>query len=86
MKVDLDYLVVGAGVVGLSVSEHLSRSSKVALVDKQYTFGMGNSSRNSEVIHSGIYYPKLSKKSQFSWVNCVSWNRKPGINLGIGDS
>ncbi|RKX78720.1 MAG: NAD(P)/FAD-dependent oxidoreductase [Spirochaetes bacterium] len=61
----LDVLVIGAGVVGLAVAEKLShRFENVALVDKEEFFGRHTSSRNSEVIHSGTYYPKDSLKAK----------------------
>ena len=58
-----DILIIGAGVVGLAVAEELSRSSKsVIVVEKNESFGQETSSRNSEVIHGGMYYPKNSLK------------------------
>lgn len=61
---DLDALVVGAGVVGLAIARALSkRMRNVAVVDRHGQFGMETSSRNSEVIHAGIYYRQDSKKA-----------------------
>ena len=49
--------IVGAGVIGLSVARALSRKGhEVLLLEKRNTIGSGQSSRNSEVIHAGIYY------------------------------
>lgn len=60
---DFDTIVIGAGAVGLSVARALSLSKKkVLLLEKEKIIGSGISSRNSEVIHSGIYYPKDSLK------------------------
>lgn len=60
-----DYLVIGAGVIGLSIAKHLSDAGKECLViEKQGLFGEETSSRNSEVIHAGIYYPQGSLKAQ----------------------
>ncbi|MDD5428957.1 MAG: NAD(P)/FAD-dependent oxidoreductase [Candidatus Omnitrophica bacterium] len=60
-----DILIIGAGVVGLAVAEELSRSSKsVIVVEKNESFGQETSSRNSEVIHGGMYYPKNSLKAR----------------------
>ncbi|MBN1948652.1 MAG: NAD(P)/FAD-dependent oxidoreductase [Candidatus Cloacimonetes bacterium] len=60
----VDVLVIGAGVVGLAVTENLSRHlPDVVLVEKETTFGLHTSSRNSEVIHSGVYYPPGSLKA-----------------------
>jgi L-2-hydroxyglutarate oxidase LhgO len=50
--------IIGAGVVGLAVAEELSACyERVLLVEKNTGFGQETSSRNSEVIHAGIYYP-----------------------------
>ncbi|MBN1596354.1 NAD(P)/FAD-dependent oxidoreductase, partial [candidate division FCPU426 bacterium] len=53
--------VIGAGVVGLAVARALAHCLKqedsVLVVEKENTFGAGISSRNSEVIHAGLYYP-----------------------------
>ena len=63
MSHDFDTIVVGAGVVGLSVARALSLLKKqVLLIEKEKIIGSGVSSRNSEVIHAGIYYPKESLK------------------------
>ena len=53
----VDCLVVGAGVVGLAVARALARAGReVIVVESQECIGSGISSRNSEVIHAGIYY------------------------------
>lgn len=61
----VDCIVVGAGVVGLAVARALAQRGLETLVLEQ-TRGIGNgtSSRNSEVIHAGIYYPEGSLKAQ----------------------
>jgi L-2-hydroxyglutarate oxidase LhgO len=62
----LQCLVVGAGVVGLAVGRALQRAGlQTVVADKNATFGMETSSRNSEVIHAGIYYPQGSRKAEF---------------------
>ncbi len=62
---DAQITIIGAGVVGLSIAERVSKDFKdVFLIDKYPTFGQETSSRNSEVIHAGIYYPKGSLKSR----------------------
>lgn len=62
---ELECVVVGAGVVGLAVARELALSGKeVLLIEKESSIGTGISSRNSEVIHAGIYYPKGSLKAQ----------------------
>lgn len=64
--------IIGAGVVGLAIAAELSKIHKdVLLIDKNSSFGQETSSRNSEVIHAGIYYAKNSKKARF----CVEGNR-----------
>lgn len=65
-------LIVGGGVVGCAVAEALSRRwTDIFLVEQYPKFGMATSSRNSGVIHSGIYYPKNSWKAK----HCVAGNR-----------
>jgi len=54
----VECLVVGAGVVGLAVARALARAGReVIVIESESTIGAGVSSRNSEVIHAGIYYP-----------------------------
>lgn len=66
---NVDAIIVGAGVVGLAIAAKLSAKIKnVLLIDKNLHFGEETSSRNSEVIHAGIYYPQDSLKAKF----CVS--------------
>ncbi len=61
---DFDVLVIGAGVVGLAAAKALSEAGRsVILVEHEPNIGWGTSSRNSEVIHAGIYYPKDSLKA-----------------------
>lgn len=61
----VDVIIIGAGVVGLAIAARLSRALKhVLLIDKNLTFGEETSSRNSEVIHAGIYYPHNSLKAK----------------------
>lgn len=63
--VELNYLVIGAGVVGLAVARELAQHHQgVWLLEREADFGMGTSSRNSEVIHAGIYYPQDSLKAR----------------------
>lgn len=62
-KERLDTVVIGAGVVGLAVARELSRRGReVLILDSASTFGTVTSSRNSEVVHAGIYYPPNSLK------------------------
>jgi L-2-hydroxyglutarate oxidase LhgO len=62
---DVEIAIIGAGVVGLAIAEELSaKYSDLFLLEKHLTFGQETSSRNSEVIHAGIYYPKGSLKAK----------------------
>lgn len=65
--------IIGAGVVGLAVAEALSRKVQgdIVVFERHEKFGQETSSRNSEVIHAGIYYPKDSLKSRL----CLRGNR-----------
>ncbi len=61
----VDAVVVGAGVVGLAVARQLAMSGReVVIVEAEEAIGTHTSSRNSEVIHAGIYYPKGSLKAR----------------------
>lgn len=62
---DIGVLVVGSGVVGLAVARELSKiSPDIFVIERHNSFGQETSSRNSEVIHAGIYYPPGSIKAQ----------------------
>jgi L-2-hydroxyglutarate oxidase LhgO len=62
---DAEITIIGAGVVGLAIAEKLSEEhSNIFLIEKHLSFGQETSSRNSEVIHAGIYYTKNSLKSR----------------------
>jgi L-2-hydroxyglutarate oxidase LhgO len=61
----VEAVVVGAGVVGLAVAREIAlQGHEVLLLEATQGIGNGTSSRNSEVIHAGIYYPKGSLKAQ----------------------
>lgn len=60
----VDAIVIGAGVVGLAVARALAiQGQEVLALETEAAIGTGTSSRNSEVIHAGIYYPKDSLKA-----------------------
>lgn len=62
----VDAVVIGGGVVGLACARELSISGhSVIVLDSQINYGMGQSSRNSEVIHGGLYYEPGSLKAKF---------------------
>ena len=68
----VDTIVIGAGAVGLAIAESLSRSGReVIVLESEDDFGKVTSSRNSGVIHAGIYYPENSLKSKL----CVEGNK-----------
>lgn len=72
MDCEFDVVVIGAGVVGLACAERLSRQGRaVLLVERHPSFGRETSSRNSEVVHAGMYYPPGSWKARL----CVPGNR-----------
>ena len=61
----VDCIVIGAGVVGLAVARALAlRGRDVMVLEAANAIGTGTSSRNSEVIHAGIYYPTGSLKAR----------------------
>jgi L-2-hydroxyglutarate oxidase LhgO len=62
---EIEAVVVGAGVVGLAVARALALTGReVLILERASTFGSETSSRNSEVIHAGIYYPPGSLKAR----------------------
>ena len=62
----VDCVVVGAGVVGLAVARALALQGREVLVlEAASAIGTGISSRNSEVIHAGLYYPEGSLKARW---------------------
>lgn len=72
MTDSLDCVVIGAGVVGLAVGRALALAGRdVVVIDKNPRIGEETSSRNSEVIHAGIYYPTGSLKARL----CVAGQR-----------
>jgi L-2-hydroxyglutarate oxidase LhgO len=73
MSVDIEYVVFGAGVIGLACGRELAKRKKeFYILEKESKFGTGISSRNSEVIHSGIYYNTDTLKTKL----CILGRRK----------
>lgn len=67
-----DITIIGSGVIGLAVAAQVaSQDREVYVLEKNETFGLETSSRQSGVIHSGIYYPEGSLKARM----CVAGNR-----------
>ncbi|PYQ07696.1 MAG: NAD(P)/FAD-dependent oxidoreductase [Acidobacteria bacterium] len=69
---DTEVAIVGAGVVGLAIAARLAPHHSVVVVERNPRPGMETSSRNSEVIHAGMYYPTASLKARL----CVAGNRQ----------
>jgi L-2-hydroxyglutarate oxidase LhgO len=72
LQMDADITIIGAGVIGLAIAEKISgKYRNIFLLEKHPSFGQETSSRNSEVIHAGIYYPQGSMKA----ILCVEGKR-----------
>lgn len=73
MMEECGIVVIGAGVVGLAVTRALAEAGyDVVIAEKETSIGAGVSSRNSEVIHAGIYYPHGSLKARL----CVEGKKR----------
>ncbi len=71
-KFTTNTVVIGAGVVGLAIAKEISAKNKeVFVLEKEGKIGQITSSRNSGVIHAGMYYQSNSLKSKF----CVEGNQ-----------
>lgn len=72
-RLEIDVAVIGAGVVGLAIAAELARAGREVFVfERGPGIGCGISSRNSEVVHSGIYYPTGSLRHRL----CVDGRRR----------
>ena len=70
--VDVNITIIGAGVVGLAIAKELSQKyDNIVVVERHNSFGQETSSRNSEVIHSGMHYPSGSLKAKL----CIEGRR-----------
>ncbi|MCB9960654.1 MAG: NAD(P)/FAD-dependent oxidoreductase [Hyphomonas sp.] len=70
---EADAIVIGAGAVGLACAAALARAGhETYVLEAAFTIGSGTSSRNSEVIHAGLYYPTGSLRHRM----CVAGRRK----------
>lgn len=65
MATDVDTVIIGAGVVGLAIARAVARFGReVIVLEAENAIGTGTSSRNSEVIHAGLYYEPGSRKAR----------------------
>jgi L-2-hydroxyglutarate oxidase LhgO len=65
MLAEIDIAIIGAGVIGLATAGEIAqRKKEVFVFEKNHSFGLETSSRNSEVVHAGIYYPEDSLKTR----------------------
>src|SRR5256884_1564994 len=70
---EVECVVVGAGVIGLAATRALALAGiEVLVLERAYTIGFETSSRNSEVIHGGLYYPVGSVKAR----SCVAGRQR----------
>ena len=66
MPAEVNVAIIGAGVVGLAIAAELAQQEKgIFVFEKNHSFGLETSSRNSGVIHAGLYYPEDSLKTKF---------------------
>jgi len=73
MSADVETIVIGAGVVGLAIARELAlRGQEVMVLEQHDIIGSETSSRNSEVIHAGIYYPPGSLRAKL----CVEGKKR----------
>ena len=67
-----DITIIGAGIIGLVIVSEVARKDReVYILERNEVFGQEQSSRNSEVIHAGIYYEQDSLKTKL----CTEGNR-----------
>ena len=65
MSADVETVIIGAGAVGLAIARALCRAGQEVLVIERHALaGSESSSRNSQVVHAGLYYPPESWKAQ----------------------
>jgi len=69
---EVDIVIIGAGVVGLAIAREVAKADRnVIILERNTAFGQETSSRNSEVIHGGMYYPGGSLKARL----CIEGRR-----------
>jgi len=71
------YLIVGGGVIGLSIARSLLRAAvpatNITLLEKEFHLGAHTSGRNSGVLHAGFYYATDSQKAKFCRLGNEQW-------------
>lgn len=73
---EVDFLVIGAGIVGLNIALQIQKKfngSRVAVIEKEKEIGLHASGRNSGVLHSGVYYPSDTLKAEFTRKGNQEW-------------
>ena len=71
-----DYVIIGAGIVGLTIALEIKRrapAASVVVLEKELAPGRHSSGRNSGVLHSGIYYPPTSLKAKVCGEGAREW-------------
>ena len=76
---NVDFLLVGGGIIGLSISRRLSAlypNCSIALLEKEHLgLGVHASGRNSGVLHAGFYYSSNSYKAKYSVQGNMQWHQ-----------
>ncbi|SCU81932.1 LADA_0C01926g1_1 [Lachancea dasiensis] len=83
---DFSHAIVGGGVIGLSIAFELSKipSNRIVLIEKNVAPGLETSSRNSEVVHAGLYYPLNSLKTKFCLEgNAIIHHEMSNVDSGV---
>lgn len=82
-----DYLIIGAGIVGLSIARELKLrhpGAQIIVIEKEPSPGLHSSGRNSGVLHSGIYYPPESLKAKVcrqGSIEMAAYHEEHGLRL-----
>jgi|TARA_B110000003_G_scaffold256930_1_gene274823 L-2-hydroxyglutarate oxidase LhgO len=76
MKKTTDFLIIGGGIIGLSIArqlQHMHNPCSITIIEKEQNLGEHASGRNSGVLHSGVYYPADSLKARFTKDGNKKW-------------